>query len=308
MTRTAIIAAMSGELKPLVRGWQHERRNGVDLWRSDGCIAACAGAGVSAAAQAFTEAEKLGPIDKVISTGWAGALTEALEPGQAYRVSGVIDARTGERFETANVLSHPSRINKDAARVVHPIGALKGHGFSRVVKAQNTDAALAAEGMPLGNETIPQGLKPCPFKTSGFPADSNAVLVQNTCLAAPVQSDYWLVTSFQVANAHEKQRLASTTPASLVDMEAAAIARLAAARGIPFYCVKGVSDGYRDQLPDFNRFIPSAGRFQLARFVLFVLPRPCYWPALARMGENSKKAARAIAVSLLDLLAALRPD
>ena len=30
---TAIIAAMTGELKPLVRGWQHERRNGVDLWR-----------------------------------------------------------------------------------------------------------------------------------------------------------------------------------------------------------------------------------------------------------------------------------
>jgi hypothetical protein len=27
-------------------------------------------------------------------------------------------------------------------------------------------------------------------------------------------------------------------------MEAAAIARLAAMRGIPFYCVKGVSDGF----------------------------------------------------------------
>jgi hypothetical protein len=46
---------MPGELKPLVRGWQHTRSNGVDLWRSDGCIAACAGAGVSAAAQTFTE-------------------------------------------------------------------------------------------------------------------------------------------------------------------------------------------------------------------------------------------------------------
>jgi adenosylhomocysteine nucleosidase len=112
----------------------------------------------------------------------------------------------------------------------------------------------------------------------------------------------WLATSATVAGKAEKQRLASTTPASLVDMEAAAIARLAAARGIPFFCIKGISDGYIDQLPDFNRFISSDGRFHLARFVLFVLPRPCYWSALIRMGENSKKASCAIAASLFDLL------
>ncbi len=33
MGRIAIIAAMPGELKPLVRGWQHQRSNGGDLWR-----------------------------------------------------------------------------------------------------------------------------------------------------------------------------------------------------------------------------------------------------------------------------------
>jgi len=114
MTRTAIIAAMPGELKPLTRGWEHSCRNGVDLWRwpfDDGeWIAACAGAGVAAAALAFAEVEKLGPIGKVISTGWAGALTEALKPGQAYCVSGVIDARTGERFSAQDVPEmHPFR-------------------------------------------------------------------------------------------------------------------------------------------------------------------------------------------------------
>ena len=31
MTRTAIIAAMPAELKPLVRGWQHQRSQGVDI-------------------------------------------------------------------------------------------------------------------------------------------------------------------------------------------------------------------------------------------------------------------------------------
>jgi adenosylhomocysteine nucleosidase len=247
MTRTAIIAAMPAELKPLTRGWKYERSNGVDLWHwrfEDGeWIAACAGAGVVAATRAFAEAEKGGELAWVISSGWAGALREELVAGRAYDVSAVIDARTGERFLTANwgilerngdALFHPNRKDNDAARVGHP------------------------------------GL--------------------------------WLVTSPKVADAHEKFRLAETYSAALVDMEASAIARLAQMRGIPFYCIKGISDGYSDQLPDFNRFISKDGRFQLARFVFFALLRPWYWRRLIRMGENSRKASRAIAESLLDLL------
>ena len=92
------------------------------------------------------------------------------------------------------------------------------------------------------------------------------------------------------------------TQRRLVDMEAAAVARLAAMRAIPFYCVKGVSDGFGEQLPDFNRFISDNGKFQLLRFVVFVLLRPWHWPALIRMGENSRKAAQGIAESLLDIL------
>jgi adenosylhomocysteine nucleosidase len=112
----------------------------------------------------------------------------------------------------------------------------------------------------------------------------------------------WLVTSPKVADEAEKRRLAAAYGAGLVDMEAAAIARLAAMRGIPFYCVKGVSDGTTDQLPDFNRFISENGEFQLARFIVFAILRPRHWPALMRMGENSRKAAQGIRESLLDIL------
>jgi adenosylhomocysteine nucleosidase len=223
MTRTAIIAAMPAELKFLVRGWRHTRFNGVDLWRwrfDDGeWIAACAGAGVAEATRAFAEVEKSGEVEKVVSVGWAGALREELVVGQAYDVSTVIDARTGERF-----------------------------------------------------------------------------------IAAGPSNDCWLVTSDRVADAHEKLRLAETYEASLVDMEAAGVARLAKMRGIPFYCIKGISDGYSDNLPDFNRFISTDGQFKLTRFVVFVLLRPWYWHALIRMGENSRKAALSIAASVLDLL------
>ncbi len=222
MTRAAIIAAMPAELKLLVRGWKHESRNGVDLWRwrhDEGeWVAACAGAGVDAATRAFGEAAKEQAVDLVVSTGWAGALSEEFVPGRVYRVSGVIDVQTGARFPAAG------------------------------------------------------------------------------------QGECWLATSQKVADAAEKQRLAAAYGAGLVDMEAAAIARLADSRGIPFYCIKGVSDGFADKLPDFNRFISPLGQFQMGRFILFVLPRPWHWLALMRMGENSKRAAQGIAASLLDFL------
>ena len=223
MTRIAIIAAMPGELKPLVHGWHHEKPNGVDLWRwryDEGeWVAACAGAGTEAATRAFAEVENDGPISSVVSTGWAGALTAEFAPGKAYDVSGVIHVRTGERFR---------------------------------------------------------------------------------CATGP--EEVWLATSSKVADETEKRRLQSTYNAGLVDMEAAAIARLAAMRGIPFHCIKGVSDSLTARLPDFNSFIGPNGQFHTARFVLFAILRPWHWPALVRMGENSRKAAQNMAESLLDFL------
>jgi len=120
--------------------------------------------------------------------------------------------------------------------------------------------------------------------------------------AADWKDDIWVVTSPIVANEAEKRRLAAAYDAGLVDMEAAAIARLAAMRGIPFYCIKGVSDGFQDKLPDFNRFISARGQFQALRFILYGLLRPWHWPALMRMGENSRKAAEGIAESLFEIL------
>src|SRR5476651_2005881 len=102
MKRIAVIAALPGELKPLVRGWKRESRNGVDLWktRQSDCewVAACAGIGASAAARAFVEIESEGPLNAVVSLGWAGSLSGEFEVGRAYSVSEVIDIHTGEHF------------------------------------------------------------------------------------------------------------------------------------------------------------------------------------------------------------------
>jgi len=229
MSRVAIIAAMKDELEPLVRGWEHQSRNGVDLWgKSNGSnqwIAACAGAGVEAAGRAFAEIEQGGTIDRVHSIGWAGALREEFTPGRVYSVTGIIDARDGRRWG------------------------------------------------------VEDGRAEC-----------------------------WLVTVDRVADQREKLRLAAAYGAGLVDMEAAAVAHLARTRNIPFHCLKGISDGVADRLPDFNRFITTHGKFQRSRFLLSALLRPQHWRSLVRLGKNSRRAARGLADSLLDVLMHAHPN
>lgn len=221
MTRIAIIAALPGELKPLVRDWHYERHLNVDFWQKrkgdSEWIAACAGMGKAAAARAFEAVESRGRVDRVLSVGWAGALKPGFEAGKAYRAGGVVDLQTGERYPVAGASS----------------------------------------------------------------------------------ADPWLVTSHRVAGHAEKTRLGEEYGAGLVDMEASAIARLAEMRGIPFDCFKGVSDGFADRLPDFNRFMTPQGQLSMSRLLFFVLPRPWHWPALIRMGENSRKASHTLTGLLL---------
>ncbi len=104
--KIGIIAAMPGELKPLVRNVPKlpvVRKSGISMWQWERgdleVVAVCAGMGAAAARRAFTAAEHTGSLDEVLSIGWAGALTDAAKVGECYIPSEVIDAQTGERFE-----------------------------------------------------------------------------------------------------------------------------------------------------------------------------------------------------------------
>ncbi len=102
MSELGIIAALPGELKPLVREWP--RTDHVHIGRVNGtrCLAAAEGMGAFAAARAFQALRAASPgITALVSYGWAGALTDAVEAPGVYQVGEVVDARTGERFATA---------------------------------------------------------------------------------------------------------------------------------------------------------------------------------------------------------------
>lgn len=102
--RIGIIAALPGELKPLVRGWERQRSGvkGISVWMTvrgeDELIAVSGGMGAAAAARSVAAAEFLGALDMLLSVGWAGALSDEVQTGQCYIPSEIIDTQTGERF------------------------------------------------------------------------------------------------------------------------------------------------------------------------------------------------------------------
>jgi adenosylhomocysteine nucleosidase len=112
-----------------------------------------------------------------------------------------------------------------------------------------------------------------------------------------------LVTFGAVATPNQKIRLAKSFSAQAVDMEAAAVARAAAARGVRFAAVKAISDEVSFELPGMHSrprgsssdgFIGASGEFLTARFTGFILLRPWTWGAALRLARNSKRAALAL--------------
>ena len=102
--RIAIIAALPGELKPLVKGWTRVSTgdSGTKKWLllqgSDTWIAVCAGMGADAARRAYAGAALDGPLDMLLSVGWVGSLDPNVAPGTVQVPTVVIDAQTGEQF------------------------------------------------------------------------------------------------------------------------------------------------------------------------------------------------------------------
>jgi len=103
-----------------------------------------------------------------------------------------------------------------------------------------------------------------------------------------------LVSFDGIASPEQKAKLRDAFAAQAVDMEAAAVARAAEARGVGFAAVKVISDDSEFRFPPLERFVDGAGRFLEARFVLFAAVRPWLWPRVIRLARNSRRASRAL--------------
>jgi len=114
--------------------------------------------------------------------------------------------------------------------------------------------------------------------------------------------DWVLATAQGVNDVVGKRELLAKHGADVVDMEAAAVARVAQERGLEFAAVKAISDEAAFEMPPLDRFIDAKGRFATAEFVKYVALRPKWWSSLGPLKRNSELAAKNLCSRLEHLL------
>lgn len=123
--------------------------------------------------------------------------------------------------------------------------------------------------------------------------------------AMPVEAPHSgpLLSVDRVAVTQAEKAALFTSGESAVEMEAGAVAAVAGSLGLPFYCVRVVSDTAGEELPlDFNRYRDGAGRFSRAWIAMAAVLRPWSIPGLIRFDRNSRRAS----ITLGDFLADCR--
>jgi adenosylhomocysteine nucleosidase len=105
-----------------------------------------------------------------------------------------------------------------------------------------------------------------------------------------------------VVTVEEKRRLREKTGAIAAEMEAGAVKKIAQQWGVPFYCIRAVSDTANEDMPlDFNLYRDRAGRFSLAKIAVAAMRRPfTRIPALKRLEANCNVASESLGAFFAD--------
>jgi adenosylhomocysteine nucleosidase len=117
-----------------------------------------------------------------------------------------------------------------------------------------------------------------------------------------IGGDAVLVSALRVAGIKGKQRLAASYSASAVDMEGAAVARVAKLHGIPFMAVKAISDELGFPMPPVSGFVTPQGQLRSAAFAAYVAVRPKWWVPTLRLALNSRRASQNLSAALQHLI------
>ena len=195
------------------------------------------------------------------------------------------------------------------------------HDGRRYRLFENGDAAvvcggIGAEAARRATEAVIQKVKPVRVISAGFAGALNATLqvgdvVEPSAVinaADGVRTEIGsgegiLVSSATVAGKERKIGLGKVYSASAVDMEAAAVAQGAQARGVEFGALKVISDAADFTLPPMDRFFAGDGSFRSARFACHVALRPWLWRTTIALARNSAKASHALCGALANYIA-----
>jgi adenosylhomocysteine nucleosidase len=109
-----------------------------------------------------------------------------------------------------------------------------------------------------------------------------------------------------VSNPEEKRRLGREHAALAVDMETATLARLCSRHGVPFGCVRAISDDVDTALSPRLVTLLAGGQVSPWRVLAALAAAPRLVGELWRLARQTRRAARALSSTLRDLLI-LRP-
>jgi adenosylhomocysteine nucleosidase len=190
------------------------------------------------------------------------------------------------------------------------------YGGRRYRLFENGEAALVcggigAEAARRATEAVIREVKPLRVISAGFAGALSASLrvgdileprtVINTADGARTEvgsGEGILVSCAETAGKEQKVRLTKAYGASAVDMEAAAVAQGAEARGVEFGALKVISDALDFNLPALDRFVGHDGTFHSVRFACHVVLRPWLWATAIALARNSSKASHALCGAL----------
>ncbi len=185
------------------------------------------------------------------------------------------------------------------------IKKIGGHVFRLVAQGVGKRCAMAA--VDSGIEFRPDALISTGFCGALDPELAIADVVVAAAVAAPDGKRYPAVpvngagkcviysADRVIQTAAEKRSLAARG-FSAVEMEAAGVAERAAALGLPFYCVRAVSDlAGEDMANDFNQALTPDGHFDTMKLLRGSLRRPhTRIPELLRLRKRCIRAATAL--------------
>jgi nucleoside phosphorylase len=123
--------------------------------------------------------------------------------------------------------------------------------------------------------------------------------------AAPVATPVHpgkVCTMEHVVRTSEEKREIRATGACAVDMEAAGVAARAESLGLPFYCIKTVTDlAHEDMANDFNAALREDGHFDTMLILKGTLRHPAArLPELLRLRNRCARAARRLGEFIVD--------
>ncbi len=118
-----------------------------------------------------------------------------------------------------------------------------------------------------------------------------------------------LLTQDRIANnSAEKQHL-GTMGAVAVDMESAGVARRAQRAGLPFFCIKAVSDRLDESFGfDLNKMRTIEGRIARGKISLYAATHPKHIPELFRLKRRTEDAAKSLGEFLVSCRISPEPD